>query len=180
MTLYIGNLSVLLSPYVKSIQGIDVTQGMVDTYNEKAVSLPDKNIHAKVANITEPTDLKPLQSTKYDLIFTQLALHHIPNAEEIVSLLATLLKETGKLVLVDFENTKDGQGFHESHGHVAHQHGFTRGEVEGWFGKANLKVEEFKSRAVTLTKQHVEEGNKALGGSAESKSFPIFVAVGSK
>ena len=84
------------------------------------------------------------------------------------------------MVIVDFENTADGEGFHETQGHVAHQHGFTKSDVVGWFDAARLKTEEFRSGAVTLTKEHVQEGNEKLGGNAGKKSFPIFVAVASK
>ncbi|KAJ3041092.1 hypothetical protein HDV00_009992 [Rhizophlyctis rosea] len=177
-----GNLAVFLAPHVKSILGVDVSDGMIENFNNKSKTLNLPNISAKNLNVKVDADFAAFQSQlePFDLIYTQLALHHIPDAADIVSRLAKLLKPgTGKLAVVDFENTKDGNEFHGDHHHVAHQHGFAREEVEGWLKSAGLNVE-FRSRAVMLRKQAMEEAAEFTGGKQKIGEFPIFVAVGSK
>ena len=108
----------------------------------------------------------PLHFGRYDLIYSQLVLHHIENIETILKKFYQLLNPDGLLVLIDLE--KEDGSFHdyEFHGHL----GFERKALEKKLKKTGLSPVHYE---VCYTIEKESEKGKM-------KSYPLFLMVSRK
>ena len=127
-----GLVSFCFSNDVKSIEGLDNSKSMIEVYNEKSSKIGMKNINGFVHNINEEN----LQKEKYDLIVTNMTMHHIKNTQDFISKLTKSLKPNGYLAIADLE-TEDGK-FHSDNTGVEH-FGFNFSKIEQYYKNNNLK-----------------------------------------
>jgi len=105
-----GITSFLLKDYLKEITLIDNSQEMVKVINEKIKSSKVKNL--KTLNFNLETD--EYKEGKFDLIFTQMVLHHVNDIEKIINIFYRLLNSNGHLVIADLyeeDGSFHGEGF---------------------------------------------------------------------
>ncbi|KIM29132.1 hypothetical protein M408DRAFT_329134, partial [Serendipita vermifera MAFF 305830] len=135
-----GQMSRHLAPYTRQIIGADITQGMVDYYNQRVYNqgIPPDQMRAICLTGTD----SDLDGQKFDLIVCSQAYHHFPNIAAVTKTLASLLKPgTGKLFVADlmpydtsiFKQHGQGQG-HQGHGHShdqGHGHGHGHSHDQG-------------------------------------------------
>jgi tRNA (cmo5U34)-methyltransferase len=157
-----GILSFLLKDYLKEITLMDSSVEMVKVIEEKI-------------RINKATHLKPLffnlETTEYldqtfDLVFTQMVLHHVDDIKSIITKFYHLLNEGGNIVIADLypeDGSFHGEGFT---GHL----GFdvvSLSEILSNIGFKNIKHEQcFVIKRVTETN--------------EIKEFPIFILTANK
>ena len=92
-----GIASFLLKDYLKEITLMDSSSEMVRVMNEKIKTTKVKNL--KTLNFDlEHADYK---RGKFDLIFTQMVLHHVIDIEKIIKKFYTLLNPGGYLAIAD-------------------------------------------------------------------------------
>jgi len=127
-----GLVSFCFSHDVKSIDGLDNSTSMVEVYNQKAKKIGLSNINGFVHNINE----QDLQNQKYDLIVTNMTMHHIKNTQDFISKLSKALKPNGYLAIADLK-TEDGN-FHSDNTGVEH-FGFDFNDIEQYYKNNNLK-----------------------------------------
>jgi len=127
-----GLVSFCFSDDVKSIEGLDNSTSMIEVYNEKSNKIGMKNIKGFVHNINE----QDLQKEKYDLIVTNMTMHHIKNTQDFISKLTYSLKPNGYLAIADLK-TEDGK-FHSDNTGVEH-FGFEFDKITEYFKNNNLK-----------------------------------------
>jgi len=143
---------------VKLVTGLDYSQGMVDKYNEKSKNLNLKHLTAEKHNINnEQID------GEYDLIVTNMTMHHIKDVSDFVHKLKDGLKEDGELYIADLV-TEDGN-FHSMGNEDVEHLGFEKEHLIDIFktaGLNNIKYEILQ----TIEKEH--------------NSYPIFVISGIK
>ena len=157
-----GILSFLLKDYLKEITLMDSTVEMVKVMEEKI-------------RINKATHLKPLffnlETTEYlaqtfDLIFTQMVLHHVANVEAIITKFYHLLNEGGNIAIADLypeDGSFHGEGFTGHFGFDV----LSLGETLSRIGFKNIRHEQcFVMKRITETK--------------ESKEFPIFILTANK
>lgn len=117
-----GAITKALGPYVNTIRGIDISENMVQKYNETARSsgLSEEQAHAVVGDLcgeTVPSDLTGPEWYNFDIALIGLGFHHMENPDLAIKRLAERLKaSTGVLVIIDFlpfDIKKD----HDSQGH---------------------------------------------------------------
>jgi tRNA (cmo5U34)-methyltransferase len=101
-----GITSFLLKDHLKEITLMDNSAEMIKVTNEKIKSLQVKNL--KTLNFNLETD--DYKNGKFDLIFTQMVLHHVADIEIIVSKFHLLLNSGGYLVIADLY--KENGSFH--------------------------------------------------------------------
>ncbi|CAB4396828.1 unnamed protein product [Rhizophagus irregularis] len=123
-----GLISQELRSYVKSIVGIDMAQGMVDEYNKKVLQqgIDENEMKAICLELKEGDQLN---GRKFDLVVCASAYHHIDDVTAISRILASYLKPSGKLIVLDLIKdpaTKDK--LHE--GFTDHHHGHHHGHHE--------------------------------------------------
>lgn len=110
----------MLADQFEKVIGLDASQGMVEQFNKKAA---DRGVQDKIAAIhlfLKSADEIP----KFDVIFSNLAFHHVDNLAEICALLGQCLNPAGLLIAVDFEKNDYSVLFHPAgtlRSYVLHQ-----------------------------------------------------------
>ncbi|EPS98389.1 hypothetical protein FOMPIDRAFT_1126650 [Fomitopsis schrenkii] len=156
-----GLMSRELCPYVKSVVGVDISQGMVDQFNLRAFNqgLPPEEMKAVCLDLKREDH--EFCGAKFNVIVCSLAYHHFPSIQDVTSLLASFLEPEGSLLVADiFRDTIQTDIFPDQgisgHGHiVAHQRGFDKEELRATFATAGLELKDFS--VVTSGKMHGEE-----------------------
>jgi 2-polyprenyl-3-methyl-5-hydroxy-6-metoxy-1,4-benzoquinol methylase len=100
-----GILSFMLREELAAITLVDNSSGMIEVCEQKIEYLQTKHIKALCMDL-EQTD----PGEKYDLIYSQMVLHHVTDVEAIFQKFYTLLNPGGYLAIADLY-TEDGS-FH--------------------------------------------------------------------
>ena len=117
---------------VKSILGLDNSSGMVDVYNQKAKQIGMNNIKSEIHDI----NTQDLQENKFDLIVTNMTMHHIKDTKGFIQKLSNSLRPNGYLCIADLK-TEDGT-FHGDNTGVEY-FGFDINEIKSYFEEVKLK-----------------------------------------
>ena len=130
-----GLLSFQLKDYFKTITLADSSQGMINVLQDKIVKEGVKNfkpLHIDSLN----SDLK---TNGYDVIYTLMTLHHIPDVNNIVNVFNSKLKIGGYLCIADL--VKEDGSFHSGHDNFDGHNGFDKNELSAVLIKNNFNVE---------------------------------------
>ncbi|KAG8940076.1 hypothetical protein FRC03_005796, partial [Tulasnella sp. 419] len=116
-----GLVSINLVPYVNEVIGVDISDAMVEKYNEKASmdELSAKKMKAVLLDISK--DKEKLGGKKFDVIICALSYHHIDQVQEITNnLVEYLVAGTGMLLVVDLIRTEHTIARHIVKKHISH------------------------------------------------------------
>jgi tRNA (cmo5U34)-methyltransferase len=105
-----GILSFLLKDHLKEILMLDNSAEMIRLTNEKIAASGAANLKTKFFDL-EHSDLT---GKKFDLIFTQMVLHHVSDIEKIISKFHAMLYPGGYLAIADLyseDGSFHGEGF---------------------------------------------------------------------
>jgi tRNA (cmo5U34)-methyltransferase len=105
-----GIASFLLKDQLKEITLMDNSAEMVRVMNEKIASSKVNNLKALIFDL-EHTDYN---GGKFDLIFTQMVLHHVTDVDSIIKRFSKLLNPGGYLAIADLyeeDGSFHGEGF---------------------------------------------------------------------
>ncbi|KAF9009516.1 S-adenosyl-L-methionine-dependent methyltransferase [Cyathus striatus] len=150
-----GLVSREIAPYVKSIVGVDISQGVVNIFNEQFVKqgYPPENFYAIQADLKGEEG--ELDGKKFDVIICTAVYHHFPSVEETTHTLSFFLKPGGALIVID-RKLNDGNDVPEQYGHiVAHKHGFSEEDMRKLFEEAGLTGFSFEDIASIGVKEDV-------------------------
>jgi ubiquinone/menaquinone biosynthesis C-methylase UbiE len=150
-----GLLSFALQPYLGHITLADSSSGMLDVLRAKIAALGS----AGMTPVQLDLMIDPLPAERYDLIYTLMTLHHIPDTDRMLRNFHELLQPAGTLCVADLD--KEDGSFHreEFHGHQ----GFDRAELA-----AQAKQIGFQ----TITFSTVFHMIRDVGG--VNRDFPLF------
>jgi len=121
-------------PYAKSILGVDISQGMVDLYNETGQKEGFQGMRAVRADLKGEEG--ELDGQKFDVIICNMAYHHFEDIEKTTRILAGFLKAGGKLIVSDFRD--DGEEIRKDHAHVVVHRGMGEDVMRSVFTGAGL------------------------------------------
>jgi tRNA (cmo5U34)-methyltransferase len=157
-----GITSFLLKDYLKEITLMDNSAEMVKVMNEKISSSGAKNLRTMYFDLEkdEYTD------EKFDLIFTQMVLHHVDDTDKIISRFYKLLNKGSHLVIADLyeeDGSFHGEGFK---GH----NGFNIDSLSGIL-RSNL-FSEISNRTCFTIDRKISE--------TESKKYEVFLITAKK
>jgi tRNA (cmo5U34)-methyltransferase len=157
-----GILSFLLKDHLGDITLMDNSTEMVKITNEKIKQSKTKNIKVLFFDL-EHYDFT---EQKFDLIFTQMVLHHVDDIDKIITKFYQLLNPDGNLVIADLY--KEDGTFHDEDfkGHP----GFDIEKLAGLIGE-----HEFKS----ITHKECFVIKRQLPNDTV-KEFPVFLLVAKK
>ena len=153
-----GLLSFMLRPRLGDVTLADVSEGMLAVAARKIASARDASMRAeKLDYFVDPVPVRA-----FDVIYSLMTLHHIPDTAGILERLRRALDAPGFLCIADLD-TEDGS-FHGAgfDGHL----GFDRGELAAKARQAGFASVDFTT-AYTMTK---EVGNG-------HRTFSIFLMV---
>jgi ubiquinone/menaquinone biosynthesis C-methylase UbiE len=157
-----GLLSFALQSEFASITLADTSQGMLDVLSEKIKTAGAVNMHPLRLDLS--TD--PLPDSRYGIICSLMALHHVPDTEKMLGKFFALLDAGGFLCIADLE--KEDGSFHGEHVTGVH-HGFDRVELQRQVESAGFSHVRFSTvHAVKRTVDGVE------------RIFPLFLMVAEK
>jgi ubiquinone/menaquinone biosynthesis C-methylase UbiE len=151
-----GLLSFALQPFPGTITLADSSAEMLAVLEEKIAADGAANMTALRLDLTAD----PPPAGRFDLIYTLMALHHIPDTQGILRAFHAMLAEEGRLCIADLDR-EDGS-FH-SPGFSGH-HGFDRTELERLCTHCGFRGIGFQT-VYRMTK--VRDGGR--------KSFPLFL-----
>ncbi|KAK5133143.1 hypothetical protein LTR08_008167 [Meristemomyces frigidus] len=144
-----GSITKALGPYVTTIQGIDISENMVEQYNKAALSsgMKPENANAVVGDLFAekvPEHLAGERFQGFDIAVIGLGFHHFEDPTLSVKRLVERLKPEGVLVIVDFlpfDHDHQQATDADAHGmaHTIKHNGFEAGEMEKLFTKAGLE-----------------------------------------
>ena len=154
-----GLLSFALCPHLQHIVLADNSVGMLAVLQEKIDAAGVMNMHPMMLDLM--TD--PLPSYRFDIVFSLMTFHHIPDTDRILSDLFALLTNPGYLCIADLDR-EDGS-FHgdDFSGHK----GFDREELAKKAKKAGFSNIKFAS-VFKITKCQ------------PPKDFPVFLMIAEK
>ena len=152
-----GITSFLLRDYLKEITLMDNSSEMINVINAKIKTSEVKNL--RTLNFNLETD--EYKEGKFDLIFTQMVLHHVVDIENIISNFHLLLNPKGFLVIADLYE-EDGS-FHGD-GFTGHN-GFNVVKLSDILRKNSFL--NIKNRTCFVIDRKISE--------TESKQFEVFI-----
>lgn len=116
-----GRLSILLADLVGSVVVTDPSAGMVEVARERieAAGLGDRFRAVQADLTTDRLD------GAYDVAWSSMALHHVPDLDALLRSVAGLLVDGGRLCIADLDEDPDG-AFHADKVDFAGHHGFDR------------------------------------------------------
>lgn len=158
-----GLLSLGLLPMVRSITGIDSSQGMLDVLNEKIRGQGFRNMKTICADLAQGDPLPG----QYDLVVSSMAFHHIQQTEPLLKALYSALRPGGWIAIADLDSD-DGK-FHESTEGVFHN-GFDRSVLKNGFERAGFVG--MWNRTAAMVRKPAHDG--------ELRTFTVFLMTGQK
>jgi tRNA (cmo5U34)-methyltransferase len=157
-----GILSFLLKDHLREIVLMDNSAEMIRMINEKIAATGVKTLQTMFFDL-EHSDFT---GGKFDIIFTQMVLHHVTDIENLLTKFHKLLNPGGYLAIADLyteDGSFHGDGFNGHKGFDAEH--FSKQILKKGFG--NLSLEE-----CFVIKRQMSE--------TETKEYPVFLIIGEK
>jgi ubiquinone/menaquinone biosynthesis C-methylase UbiE len=154
-----GLLSFALQADLGAITLADSSSGMLDVLREKIA-------HSGVKHMTPvrlDLAIDPLPVERYDLVYTLLTLHHIPDTVRLLGCFYSLLQSGGVLCIADLD--KEDGSFH------SHEPDF---DGHNGFDRAELDMELERAGFINIRFNTCHELIK------DERSYPLFLAVAEK
>jgi len=147
-----GRLSILLSDRVGSVVVTDPSAGMVQVARERiqAAGLGER-LRAVQVDLTMDT----LEGA-YDVVWSSMALHHVPDLDGLLRSVAELLVNGGRLAIADLDEDSDG-AFHAGKADFDGHDGFDRQRLAEQLADAGFAEVRFVD-ATTIVKGDREFG----------------------
>ncbi|SNZ03200.1 Methyltransferase domain-containing protein [Persephonella hydrogeniphila] len=157
-----GNVDVFLSPYVKEIVALDLSEGMLDVFRKKIKDKGIKNIRIYKKDLFS----EDLQEKDFDLIITSMTFHHLDNPEESLKHLKKYLKKGGYIAVIDLY--KEDGTFHSDNTDVKH-FGFDEKDIEKWLETSGLEKVDYR---IVYSIKKEREG--------KIREYPVFLIIAIK
>jgi 2-polyprenyl-3-methyl-5-hydroxy-6-metoxy-1,4-benzoquinol methylase len=156
-----GLLSFALRDDLRDVTLMDESEEMIKVVDEKCEDLDIRHFHPMQYNLMEDG----AQHHNFDLIYTMMALHHIPDTRKILNIFKGILTPKGYLVLIDLEKEDGTFHDHEFDGH----HGFEEADLEDALEQSGFRV------------MHYEIGDTIVKDvNGVRKEYPVFIMIARK
>ena len=125
--LFEGALAQAVAPS-GTVYAVDVEQGLLDHISKRAADLKVNNVRVVLGKFTDPS----LPVRNVDVAFINDVLHHIEDRATYLKNLATYIKPTGRIAVIDF---RPGLGGHLDQPELR----ITKEQTDAWMAAAGLK-----------------------------------------
>ena len=159
-----GLVTLRLQPLVRTILGVDSSQGMLDVLGEKIRAQGITNARTCFVDFK---NRDCIEGRGFHLIVSSMTLHHVPDTAGLFTQWHEMLLPGGLLCFADLD-AEDGS-FHKDNTGVFHQ-GFDREHLKKLLLSAGFR-DVHDTTATTMTME--EEGRG-------KKEFPVFLIVAKK
>jgi 2-polyprenyl-3-methyl-5-hydroxy-6-metoxy-1,4-benzoquinol methylase len=158
-----GLLTLQLQPLVRSITGIDSSQGMIDILGAKVIKQGLKNVKARLVDLDRGDELEG----RYDLVVSSMTFHHIRDIPVLLDRFARILKHSGQVAIADLDC--DEGKFHDTNEGVFHN-GFDRCILKKHLETAGFGSVRNRTAAII----------RKPGADGETRAFTVFLMTGLK
>jgi ubiquinone/menaquinone biosynthesis C-methylase UbiE len=158
-----GLLTLQLQPLVRSVTGIDSSQGMLDVLSAKIQAQGHKNVNVCLADLSRGDVLHG----RYDLVVSSMTFHHLRDISAVLGQFAGVIRESGFLAVADLDC--DNGKFHDSNEGVFH-FGFDRYIMMKHFEAAGFIS--IRNRTAAMIEKPTPTGEKNV--------FSVFLMTGRK
>ncbi|HVN72119.1 MAG TPA: class I SAM-dependent methyltransferase [Desulfomonilia bacterium] len=158
-----GLLTLRLSPMVRSITGVDSSQGMLGVLNSKIGTMKLTNAKTQYLDLEKGDVLEG----RYNLIVSSMTFHHIKAIGPLLNRFYHVSTHPGHLCIADLD-LDDGQ-FHGNNDGVFH-FGFDRAELRKAFMEAGFR--DIRDRTAARVLKPTPDGSDRL--------FTVFLMTGRK
>lgn len=146
-----GLLTGLLAPSVASVLAVDGSSGMLDVLRRKLRELDIRNVEPLEADLAREMPAGP-----FDLVFSSMVLHHIPDVPALFARLHDRLAPGGRVALADLAR-EDGS-FHSADVPDVMHHGFEPAELTRWLKAAGFT--DIAVRTAHVVRKPQSDGSK--------------------
>ncbi len=158
-----GLLTLRFQPLVRSVTGIDSSNGMLAVLEEKIQKEHLTNVVARCIDVEKGE----IPDGRYDLIVSSMTFHHIREVRPVLAILSSLLKPGGTLAIADLDS--DNGKFHDTPEGVFHN-GFDRCIMKKHFESTGFV--HIRNRTAALVEKESASG--------ELRAFTVFLVTGIK
>jgi SAM-dependent methyltransferase len=158
-----GLLTFQIQPLVRSVTGVDSSQGMLDVFNKRITELKLNRVKALHLDLDNGDTL----SGSYDLVMSNMTMHHIKDLKPLFHQFNTIIVPGGYLCITDLD--PDDGLFHDDNTGVFHS-GFDRTTMREVFTKA--RFDNIKDVTAAEVVKPTSRG--------EMRRFTIFLMTGQK
>jgi predicted TPR repeat methyltransferase len=153
-----GLIGLPLAAITGSALGVDLSEGMVATFMEKAHAAHQTGVTAEVRDLVR----SPLPAARIDVAVSAMAFHHIPDVDAMLRSVAACVAPGGWIAIADLES-EDGSFHDETVPHLG-------------FDPAAFLARMQRAGLVPVSQERVHVMHKPPGG----RGYPIFLAVATK
>jgi len=158
-----GLVTLRLQPLVRTITGMDSSEGMLAVLGSKVQGQGLVNVRTLFLDLETGGKV----NGRYHLIVSSMTLHHVPDPAGLIAQLSGALLPGGTLAVADLD-AEDGS-FHGDNTGVLHL-GFDRARIRGLFEQAGLTAVREVTAAVVI--KEIEKKGR--------REFPVFLLIGKK
>ena len=126
-----GLLTLRLQPVVRSITGVDSSEGMINVLKAKIVKQKLPNVKTQYIDNEEGD----IPGGNYNLIVSGMTLHHVKEIRSLIDRFYGIIAPSGYLCIADLD--LDGGKFHDNNDGIFH-FGFDRTELRRYFMDAGF------------------------------------------
>ncbi len=157
-----GLITLLLRPWVRSVLGVDSSQGMLAVLQRKVRERGMTNVETVCCDLEK----EKLPSGRLHLIVSSMTLHHLPDPAQFFSASYDLLLPGGIIAVADLD-TEDGSFHDDSTG--VHHHGFDRDKIMTQLSEIGF-IDCFAKTADVIVK----------GGATVAREYLVFLITARK
>ncbi|MHB9074997.1 MAG: class I SAM-dependent DNA methyltransferase [Desulfobaccales bacterium] len=158
-----GLVTLRLQPLVRSITGVDSSQGMLAVLQDKVKKQGLPNVHPRFDDFQSGDRV----TGQFHLLVSSMTMHHVPDIAELLRVWFDLLLPDGRLSVADLD--KEDGSFHGDNTGVYHL-GFERTAVKELFEEIGF-CEVRAMTAASMVKEIAGKGNR---------EFTVFLITGRK
>ena len=158
-----GLLTFALQPFVRSITGVDSSQGMLDIFKTKIKEQHLSDVKAGYLDL----DKGDVLEGSYHLVVSSMTLHHVKNISPLLKQFYSILLPAGQLAIADLD-LDDGK-FHGNNDGLFH-FGFDREDLHRTFIDTGFR--DVRHQTAAQIEKPVKGGQTSL--------FTIFLMTGRK
>lgn len=160
-----GLISFCLAPHVATVTAADSSAGMLAVLRQKIDQSGLRTIRAVQLDLERDA----IPDARYDLIVTNMVMHHVADTERMLRNFLALLWPGGVLCVADLD-TEPGVFHDPQAAATVHHHGFDRREFRELMERAGFH-DVWDTTAHTIRKPVAEGGER---------DFPVFLMTGQK
>lgn len=132
-----GLVACAFAPHVKCVEGIDVTQAMIDQAQKRQVDAGLDNVSWKTGTV----DPLPYSGETFSLVITRYSFHHFLRPRDVLSEMVRVCRPGGRILVADAvlpAGEAEAYDRMEKLRDSSHVHVLKGGVLDGWFKELGL------------------------------------------